>query len=70
MSAPPRAWARPQQQATAGRLIRFHVRHGLGAMPSFSEEQISDSELNAIVSHLQALRQQEWPNTHLSIEAR
>ncbi len=53
-----------------GGLIRFQVRDGLGAMPSFSEEQISDSELNAIVGHLQALRQHECPNTHLSIEAR
>ncbi len=53
-----------------GWLIRFQVRHGLGAMPSFSETQISDGELDAIVSYLKALRQQKWPNADLSVETR
>jgi mono/diheme cytochrome c family protein len=37
-------------------LIKFQVRQGLGAMPSFSKEDISDEELEKIVSYLQALR--------------
>ena len=32
-----------------GFLIRFQVRHGLGAMPAFSEEVISDEELDAVL---------------------
>ena len=40
-------------------LIKFQVRHGLGAMPSFSKEEISDSELEKIVSYLQILRQHQ-----------
>lgn len=39
-----------------GWLMRFQVRNGLGAMPAFSEEQISDAELNALVAYLVALR--------------
>jgi mono/diheme cytochrome c family protein len=37
-------------------LIKFQVRHGLGAMPSFSKEDISDRELENIVLYLQTLR--------------
>lgn len=36
--------------------IRFQVRHGLGAMRAFSQDQISDSELDAVIAYLQALR--------------
>lgn len=39
-----------------GAMIRFQVRHGLGAMPAFSEQQISDAELNDLVAYLVALR--------------
>lgn len=39
-----------------GFLKRFQVRHGLGVMPSFSEEEISGDELNDIMSYLKALR--------------
>src|SRR5687768_8510875 len=39
-----------------GFLMRFQVRHGLGAMPSFDEDQISDAELDAIIAYLRALR--------------
>lgn len=37
-------------------LIRLQVRHGFGAMPAFSRAQISDSDLNAIVAYLKAVR--------------
>jgi mono/diheme cytochrome c family protein len=37
-------------------LIKFQVRQGLGAMPSFSKDDISDAELENIVAYLQALR--------------
>lgn len=39
-----------------GWLIRFQVRHGFGAMPAFSEKEISDRELNDVVAYLKALR--------------
>jgi mono/diheme cytochrome c family protein len=39
-----------------GFLIKFQVRHGLGAMPAFSERQIEDPELDALVKYLKALR--------------
>lgn len=39
-----------------GFLIRFQVRHGLGAMPAFPEEVIPPDELDAIVAYLEALR--------------
>ncbi len=38
-------------------LMKFQVRHGLGAMPSFSKDDISDQELEHIILYLQALRQ-------------
>lgn len=37
-------------------LMKFQVRHGLGAMPSFSDEQISDGELDDLVDFLVAYR--------------
>lgn len=35
---------------------RFQIRHGLGAMPSFSENLISDQELDEMLSYLEALK--------------
>src|SRR4051794_17458234 len=37
-------------------LMRFQVRHGLGAMPAFSGQEISDRELEDILNYLVALR--------------
>jgi mono/diheme cytochrome c family protein len=37
-------------------LVRFQVRHGLGAMPAFSKEEISDSELDDLANYVVALR--------------
>ena len=37
-------------------LIRFQVRRGLGAMPGFSEDVISDEELRDLARYLIALR--------------
>jgi mono/diheme cytochrome c family protein len=37
-------------------LKRFQVRHGLGAMPAFSRDVISDEELAALVEYLGVLR--------------
>jgi mono/diheme cytochrome c family protein len=37
-------------------LIKFQVRNGLGAMPSFSSEQISGDELDALTEYLVWLR--------------
>ena len=39
-----------------GFLIKFQVRHGAGAMPAFSEREIADEELDALVKYLKALR--------------
>lgn len=38
-------------------LIKFQVRHGLGAMPAFGPEIISDEELDALAAYVVALRQ-------------
>ena len=37
-------------------MIRLQTRLGMGAMPSFSRQQISDEELDALVDYLAALR--------------
>jgi mono/diheme cytochrome c family protein len=39
-----------------GFLIKFQVRHGLGVMPSFSDDVISDEELDDLAGYLVALR--------------
>ena len=38
-------------------LMKIQVRHGLGAMPGFSEETISSHELDQLTAYLIALRQ-------------
>jgi mono/diheme cytochrome c family protein len=35
--------------------IAFQVRHGLGAMPAFGPDKISDAELNELVAYVQHL---------------
>jgi mono/diheme cytochrome c family protein len=37
-------------------LVKTQVRQGLGAMPSFDEEELSDAELEALVEYVSALR--------------
>lgn len=37
-------------------MMRLQTRLGVGSMPSFSEEQISDEDLDALVDYLVALR--------------
>jgi len=39
-------------------LIRFQVRHGMGAMPRFSHQRLSDHELNAVIAYIQALQRE------------
>jgi mono/diheme cytochrome c family protein len=39
-------------------LIKFQIRHGLGAMPKFPEEQISDQQRREIAAYLVWLRRQ------------
>lgn len=39
-----------------GFAIQFQIRNGLGDMPAFSEEEISDEEVDKIVDYIQALR--------------
>lgn len=39
-----------------GFLIRFQVRHGLGAMPALSERELPPAELDAVVAYLKTLR--------------
>ena len=39
-----------------GFLIKFQVRTGLGAMPAFSQGEISAEELDHLVDYLKALR--------------
>lgn len=37
-------------------LIKFQVRHGLGAMPAFKEDHLSDGELDELAAYVVALR--------------
>ncbi|AKD03081.1 cytochrome c [Pontibacter korlensis] len=39
-----------------GALMRFQVRNGLGTMPAFKEEVISDQELDHLVAYLKSLK--------------
>ena len=39
-----------------GFLIKFQVRNGLGAMPAFSQNEISPEDLDHLVDYLKALR--------------
>lgn len=39
-----------------GFMIRFQIRNGVGAMPAFKEEVISDEESKKIVAYMKALR--------------
>jgi mono/diheme cytochrome c family protein len=39
-----------------GFLMKFQVRHGLGAMPAFDERRISDADLDALIEYLKSLR--------------
>lgn len=41
-----------------GWLIAFQIRHGLGAMPAFSDEVVSDREVEQIVAYLKKLRRE------------
>jgi mono/diheme cytochrome c family protein len=43
-------------------LKKFQVRHGLGAMPSFGEKRISDTQLEDLMAYLGALRQSRSVN--------
>jgi mono/diheme cytochrome c family protein len=36
--------------------IRMQVRHGFGAMPAFSPDELSDAGLDAVIAYLRALR--------------
>jgi hypothetical protein len=36
-------------------LIKFQVRNGLGAMPRFSEKEISEPELDFLIDYLKKL---------------
>ena len=42
-------------------LIKFQVRHGMGAMPAFSEREVTPEELDAIVAYLEYMRQRPGP---------
>jgi mono/diheme cytochrome c family protein len=37
--------------------IKFQVRHGLGAMPAYSERVVDDSQLDDVVTYIRYLRQ-------------
>jgi mono/diheme cytochrome c family protein len=47
-----------------GFLMAFPIRNGLGAMPSFSEETISDQQVSDVVHYLKVLRKNRPPSTH------
>jgi mono/diheme cytochrome c family protein len=37
-------------------LVRFQIREGLGAMPAFPPDKISEPELDALISYILAMR--------------
>jgi mono/diheme cytochrome c family protein len=37
-------------------LKRFQVRHGVGVMPSFTKEELSETQLDAILKYMEALQ--------------
>lgn len=39
-----------------GFLMRFQIRNGLGVMPAFKEEVISDEELDNLITYIKTLR--------------
>jgi mono/diheme cytochrome c family protein len=41
-------------------LIRLQIREGIGAMPSFTEREISDDEIDAVIEYLQYMRGRRW----------
>jgi mono/diheme cytochrome c family protein len=49
-----------------GLVIRRQVRWGLGAMPAFGDETISDEELDALVAYLHWLRGLDVPDGALT----
>ena len=46
----------PAINSVPGFVKRFQVRHGLGAMPAFQEDRISDKELNNLLKYLKAMK--------------
>jgi len=40
-------------------LVKMQVRQGLGAMPSFDESEISESDLDALAAYVSAMRSSE-----------
>jgi len=40
-------------------LMRFQVRNGLGVMPAFAKDRISDAELDQLIAYLKALWQHD-----------
>jgi mono/diheme cytochrome c family protein len=39
--------------------IRLQIRQGLGSMPSFKEDEISDADVDAVIAYLLAIRSYE-----------
>jgi mono/diheme cytochrome c family protein len=58
VSVPGSTWGWWGEELPGG-LIEFQVRNGLGVMPAFSEEQIGDAELDALVAYLMALKRKD-----------
>ncbi len=42
-------------------MMKVQVRHGFGAMPEFSEEEMTGEELDALMTYLQSLRKAPLP---------
>jgi mono/diheme cytochrome c family protein len=39
-----------------GFMVAFQTRHGMGAMPAFTDEEVPRPDLDAVVAYLKALR--------------
>jgi mono/diheme cytochrome c family protein len=42
-------------------LMKFQVRHGLGAMPSFKDDKLSSEDLDALTAYIKTLRHNTPP---------
>jgi mono/diheme cytochrome c family protein len=51
-------------------LMKFQVRHGLGAMPSFKADKIPADDLDALMAYIKALRTNTPPAENVTVSGR
>lgn len=51
-------------------LLATQIRHGMGAMPGFSDESISDADLEALLSYIEVVRKSPPPSSSVATMTR